>query len=142
MLFKLRTKTNTDLEPTPISNQHIYSLVWVGGLGGFLSGVFGVGGGAVLVPLQVLILKYPLKSAVRTSLGVVMISALFSSLGHYVAGNINLHQAVLLGMGGLVGAQIGARLLPKLKDETITQYFVLLLLTLAIYVFWKAYRIC
>ncbi len=137
-LFKLRSKS-VHLEPAPIAKQQIYSLVWVGGLGGFLSGIFGVGGGAVMVPLQVLILKYPLKTAVRTSLGVVMISAFFSSLGHYVAGNINLQQSILLGVGGLIGAQMGARLLPHLKDQTITKYFVLLLLTLAIYVFWKAY---
>ena len=140
-LFKLRSQTSEHSEAAPVSQQHLYSLLWVGGLGGFLSGIFGVGGGAVLVPLQVLILKYPLKSAVRTSLGVVMISALFSSLGHCVAGNINLHQSILLGIGGLVGAQMGARALPKLNDQTIARYFVLLLLSLAIYVFWKAYSV-
>jgi uncharacterized protein len=140
ILFKLHKK-KLHSEASSLVKKQTYFLLWVGGLGGFLSGIFGVGGGAVLVPLQVLILKYPLKSAVRTSLGVVMISAFFSSIGHCFAGNINFNQALLLGVGGLTGAQMGARLLPKLKDETITRYFVLLLSALAIYVFWKAYSI-
>jgi uncharacterized membrane protein YfcA len=116
-------------------------LLYVGTLAGFLAGMFGVGGGVILVPLQVLVLNFEVKTAIRNSLAVVLVAALFSTLGHTLAHNIIFKSGLLIGLGGVLGAQIGSFLLPKLEAQLIKKIFVVLLLILIIYVCWEAFKI-
>lgn len=115
------------------------SYLVTGGSAGFLSGMLGVGGGVVLVPLQVLLLKEPIKSAVRTSLGVILITSIMSTLGHAYRGNILYLDGLMLGTGGVVGAQLGAALLHKIPNNAVKNGFRSLLVFLSIYVFWQAW---
>lgn len=112
-----------------------------GGTGGLLAGLFGVGGGVIMVPLQILLLNEPIKIAVQTSLCVIVITSISASLGHYLNGNVVFVGGLFLGFGGLIGAQIGTRFLPKLKDSVVSFTFKTLLIILAIYTFWKAWQI-
>ncbi|MBJ7899421.1 MAG: TSUP family transporter [Cyanobacteria bacterium RI_101] len=109
-----------------------------GAAAGFLAGFFGVGGGVILVPLQMVGLGRPLKEAIQTSLGVIILTALAAVAGHALQGNVLWRGGLLLGAGGLVGAQITARWLPRLPARVVNLCFSALLLTLAVYTFGQA----
>ncbi|MBW4514235.1 MAG: sulfite exporter TauE/SafE family protein [Timaviella obliquedivisa GSE-PSE-MK23-08B] len=105
----------------------------IGLLVGLLSGLFGVGGGLVMVPLQMLLLNEPIKSAVRTSLGAIVAIAISALAQHALNGNVLWIPGLCLGLGGMIGAQIGTRLLPKLTDQTVGWMFRWTLMILAAY---------
>lgn len=136
----------TDIPPTErlssLSKQvhPLLARVITGGVAGMLAGVFGIGGGIILVPLQMLLLHEPIKLAIQTSLGVIIITALSASVGHAISGNILPIAGLLLGVGGLFGAQISTRLLPKLPDEIVSLLFRGFLGLMSIYLFWKAWQ--
>lgn len=116
----------------------VLARVGTGGAAGVLAGLFGVGGGVILVPLQMLLLDVPIKPAIQTSLGVIVLTALSSVAGHAIAGNVVWQAGLLLGVGGLLGAQLSTRALPKLPDRLAVALFRSLLLVLAAYAFWQA----
>lgn len=111
-----------------------------GAIAGAMAGLFGVGGGVILVPMQILLLGEQIKSAVRTSLGVIVITSVAASIGHAVNGNIDVLAGLILGGGGLIGVQISTRFLPKMSDATVTQLFRALLVALALYIYWQAWQ--
>ncbi|MDJ0694663.1 sulfite exporter TauE/SafE family protein [Mastigocoleus sp. MO_188.B34] len=112
-----------------------------GGLAGTLAGLFGIGGGVIMVPLQMLLLEETIKIAIQNSLGVIVITAISASIGHGMSGNILFSQGLILGFGGLLGAQISTRFLPKFSDKVISIYFRILLVSLSIYMFWQALEV-
>jgi uncharacterized protein len=105
----------------------------IGLLAGLLSGLFGVGGGLVMVPLQMLLLGEPIKSAVRTSLGAIVAIAISGLAQHAWNGNVLWIAGLCLGIGGMVGAQVGTRLLPTLPDRSVNLMFRFSLIALAVY---------
>ncbi|MGB3297079.1 MAG: sulfite exporter TauE/SafE family protein [Phormidesmis sp.] len=119
----------------------VMARIVTGAIAGFMAGLFGVGGGVILVPLQILLLGESIKTAVRTSLGVIVITSVSAVAGHAINGNINLAAGLILGLGGLIGVQVSTRFLPKLSDRTITQLFRVMLVALSAYVFWQAWQI-
>ncbi len=131
-------------EPRMASGPAISPLVArliTGAIAGLMAGLFGVGGGVILVPLQILLLGEDIKTAVRTSLGVIVITSISACVGHMLQGNIDFPAGLLLGLGGLIGVQVSTRYLPKLSDRTVTQLFRALLLVLSLYMFWQAFDI-
>ncbi|NJL97873.1 MAG: sulfite exporter TauE/SafE family protein [Synechococcaceae cyanobacterium SM2_3_2] len=112
-----------------------------GGLAGLLAGLFGVGGGVVMVPMQILLLNEPIKDAVRTSLSVIVITGISACVGHALRGNVLVLYGLVLGLAGMIGAQAGTRFLPKLSDRTISIAFRLLMAVLSTYMFWKAWAL-
>lgn len=111
-----------------------------GSLAGLLAGLFGVGGGVIMVPLQIILLNQSIKTAIQTSLGVVAITGLSACLGHALRGNVIGLTGLLLGIGGLLGSQVSTRFLPKLPDKVVSFAFRLLLVVLAIYVLKQAWQ--
>jgi uncharacterized membrane protein YfcA len=95
-----------------ISAHQFWGGVLVTGIGlltGVLSGIFGIGGGIVMVPAMVLILMFPQKLAQGISLAVIIPVSISGALIHSKHGNVRWDTAVWLGMGGIVGGLIGAR---------------------------------
>ncbi|WP_346292829.1 sulfite exporter TauE/SafE family protein [Sphaerothrix gracilis] len=111
-----------------------------GGTAGFLAGLFGIGGGVIMVPLQILLLGETIKMAVRTSLGVIVITAVSACVGHALQGNVLFEPGLLLGVGGLIGVQISTRFLPRLSDKMVSWLFRTMLGILAVYIFWQAWQ--
>ncbi len=111
-----------------------------GGTAGFLAGLFGIGGGVIMVPLQMLLLEETIKVAIQTSLGVIVITAISATTGHALKGNVLFPVGLILGFGGLLGAQISTRFLPKLPDKVVRFCFYGLLAILAVYTFWQAWQ--
>ncbi|ERN42366.1 putative permease [Rubidibacter lacunae KORDI 51-2] len=117
----------------------IAARIFTGGISGFMAGLFGIGGGVIMVPLQILLLNETIKTAIQTSLGTIVLTALSSTIGHALKGNVLWMTGLLLGMGGFIGAQISTRLLPRLPDRLVSVLFRALLLLLAAYIFYQAW---
>jgi len=136
---KLQEELNEDVASDETSMNPIFARILTGSLAGLLAGLFGVGGGVIMVPLQILLLGETIKVAIQTSLGVIVITAVSACFGHALRGNVLWIPGILLGLGGLVGAQISTRFLPKLPDRVVSLAFRILLALLSVYVFWRAW---
>ena len=137
-LVSLRRRLVT-MEKISVNEDRIFlNTILTGGAAGILSGLFGVGGGVIMVPLQMLLLGEKIKVAIQTSLGVIILTAISASIGHAVAGNILLTEGLLIGFGGLVGAQFGTRFLPKLSDRVVTIGFLSFIFIIALSIVYQA----
>ena len=96
-----------------------------GGAAGLLAGLFGVGGGIILVPLQIILLRETVEIAVQTSLGVVLFSSMSACIGHSINGNVMFLEGSVLGIAGAFGAQVGTRLLRRLSQQVTSKPFEL-----------------
>ncbi|MEM7760759.1 MAG: sulfite exporter TauE/SafE family protein [Cyanobacteria bacterium P01_A01_bin.40] len=105
---------------------------------GILSGLFGVGGGIIMVPLQRAFLGESLKESIVTSLGAIVLISGAGVTQHSLAGNVLWLPGLILGIGSLIGGQLGARLLPKLPEIWVQYLFTGLLISLAMYMIQTA----
>jgi uncharacterized protein len=112
-----------------------------GSLAGLVAGLVGVGGGAIMVPLQMLLLGETIKVAIQTSLGVVVLTAVSATIGHSINGHVLFTHGIILGIGGLLGAQFGTRYLPKLPDTIVSNLFRITLFLISIYSFIQGLNI-
>jgi hypothetical protein len=109
-------------------------------LGGALVGVAasfsGLGGGFLMVPL-LLLLGLPAQRAVGTSFMAILVISLSALLAHGKLANVDYRLGLLLGVGGIVGAQVGARLVEYVSTAQFKKIFAFILVGLAIYLFVK-----
>ena len=133
-------RINTPNLSVPVTKGDLRGSLPIGLLAGFLSGLFGVGGGAVMVPLQMVWLGEPIKSAVRTSLGAIVLIAMSGLWRYGIQGNVLWGPGFMLAMGGAIGAQFGTRALKKLSSDRVNQLFRVLLIILAVYMTWLGIR--
>lgn len=107
------------------------------GLGaGVLSGIFGIGGGVVIVPALVLALGFEQKTAVGTSLGALILPvAALSVLQYYRAGHVEIRTSLLISAGIFVGSLVGARIALGTADLLLRRLFALLLVIIAVRLF-------
>jgi hypothetical protein len=104
----------------------------IGLVAGICSGVFGIGGGIVIVPLLVLLAKMPQKLATGTSLGVFLLPvALLGALSYWRAGSVNVKASLLIASGLFVGSFLGAQLSLGMTDATLKRAFAVLLVAVA-----------
>jgi uncharacterized membrane protein YfcA len=139
-LTNLKQKLSQNLEFKSININQILARIITGSLAGLLAGLFGVGGGVILVPFQMLLLGEKIKQAIQTSLGIIVLTSIFACLGHYHTGNILFIEGIIVGLGGLIGAQISTRFLPKIPEKYVTISFNTLLIILGIYSFYLAWQ--
>lgn len=112
--------------------------VGIGMLAGFLSGLFGVGGGILMVPMIMLLLKFNQKIASGTSLAAVLPIALSGLVGYQIGGKIDWPVGILISIGAIVGAQLGAKFLHHLPTYVITILFIFFLLLSAARLFFPS----
>ncbi|HZQ27914.1 MAG TPA: sulfite exporter TauE/SafE family protein [Acidimicrobiales bacterium] len=91
----------------------------VGTLAGLMSGLLGIGGGVVMVPGFTELAGMPLKAAIATSLACVGIFAIPSTITHALLGDIDWRLALLLTVGVVPGARLGAAAAIKATDRTM-----------------------
>lgn len=99
---------------------------------GVFSGLFGVGGGIVLVPLLVLLMRTEQKEAQATSLVVVAMGATSGAVTYALADSVFWVSVPLLVAGGLVGTWLGTILVKKLQSRWLQIFFGVLLLAAAV----------
>lgn len=107
-------------------------------LAGNISGLLGIGGGVVKVPVMTLIMGMPMRAAVATSNFMIGITAATSAVIYYQHGYIDPHIAAPTALGVLAGAQIGSRLGGKLQNRQLKRIFRWLLLLFAAQMFYQA----
>ncbi|GAA2246834.1 sulfite exporter TauE/SafE family protein [Herbiconiux moechotypicola] len=110
----------------------VWRLAVVGLLGGVLSGLFGVGGGIVMVPLLVLLTGMDQKRASTTSLLAILPASIAGSVTYFVGGQVDLLAGALVAVGGIVGAWAGARLLRRIPVGWLRWTFIVLLVAVAV----------
>lgn len=108
-------------------------VVIAGSIVGFLTGLFGVGGGFVIVPALVLALGYEMPVAVGTSLLVIAISSGESLLFRLSSEEIDWQVAIPFTAAGLVGVLVGGATATRVPAERLTRWFVWLLIAVATY---------
>lgn len=113
--------------------------VATGAGGGLLAGLFGVGGGLIMVPLQVLLLGTRIRMASRISLGVVLFSSLSAVITHQISGSdLQWATGFTIALAGLVGAPLGARLLHRFSDRQSTRLIQITMALVAVSFIWRA----
>jgi uncharacterized membrane protein YfcA len=98
---------------------------------GAFSGLFGVGGGTIIVPLLVLWLGYGQKEATGTSLAAIIVIGLFAAVGQAIYGNVDLWKGLLIAVPAIAGVTAGTALQQRLSERAVAAAFVALLLVSA-----------
>lgn len=99
----------------------------IGGAGGLLSGLLGVGGGIVMVPLLVFRAGYRQREAHAMSLGAIIPISLASVVTYGIAGQVRVGYALALAAGSVFGARVGAGLLARIQERPLKIVFGLFL---------------
>lgn len=94
-------------------------LAGIGAVSGFVSGLLGLGGGLILVPLFSVVLRLPIKTALGTSLAVVAAQSVPGTVVHALLGNIDWAVAAGLTIGVVPGARFGSRLAVAAQDAKL-----------------------
>ena len=110
------------------------TLVLVGFIVGILSSISGLGGGFMIVPLLIY-LGREAKLAVGTSFVFILVVAISSIISHYRLGNIDIKTGLTLGLGGIIGAQIGPQILQHVSEQNFKRIFAVLLVITAVWIF-------
>ncbi|MEF3279510.1 MAG: sulfite exporter TauE/SafE family protein [Elusimicrobiota bacterium] len=109
-------------------------------LGGCMSGLFGLGGGIVQVPVMNIISKIPMKVATSTSNFMIGLSACASVLILYKNGYIINDIAVFMTIGVVLGGFLGIKFLSKAKNHTLQIIFSILLMIVSLKMIWSVFR--
>jgi uncharacterized protein len=108
----------------PRGAKYIITCLGIGLLAGLLSGLFGVGGGTVIVPLLVLILAYNQRIAAGTSLAAIVPTATVGVISYALNDSVAWIPGLILAAGAVVGAQIGTWLLPRVSLVALRWSFI------------------
>jgi uncharacterized membrane protein YfcA len=107
----------------------------LGVLTGILSGIFGIGGGVLLVPFLVLILRYSQAAANGTSLVALLLPVgLLGVIEYHKVGKLsfdNIKNGLIIAVGIFIGTYIGAKFAGNLPEFTLRRAFSVLLVTVA-----------
>ena len=99
--------------------------VILGLIAGIICGLFGTGGGMILVPAFIYMLKIEPKKARATSLFCMLIMVIVSSIFYYKNNYIEWKVGVLCAIGGIVGGYLGAKILKKVPDYVLKIAFTI-----------------
>ncbi len=132
-------KLNSDRseELRPVRERRL--LVSMIGLGlGFMTGLFGVGGGFLIVPALVLLLDFPMRYATGTSLLVIALNSFSALIGRWPLAGFDSGLALALLFTGIVGSWAGSRMSDSIPDKTLRKMFAWLVIGLGVYIGWRA----
>ncbi|HEX9949954.1 MAG TPA: sulfite exporter TauE/SafE family protein [Thermodesulfobacteriota bacterium] len=121
-LGKQVAKPAQEIPGKPLSKNILGSVI------GTLTGIIGLGGGYALVPSYIYFLKAPVKLAIGTSMAAFVWMALVGAIFKLFQGVVNIPVAIALGVGALIGAIYGAKLVAKFKPNVLKALFGILFL--------------
>lgn len=107
-------------------------LAAIGTAAGAFSGLFGVGGGSVIVPLLVLWLGYGPREATGTSLAAIVFIAAYATATQGAYGNVRVLDGVVIGVPAVGGVLVGTWLQQRLRSRSISLLFAAVLLASAV----------
>ncbi len=115
-----------------MARDRILKLVAIATAAGMFSGLFGVGGGTIIVPLLIFWLAYGEREATGTSLAAIVIIASYATVGQALYGNVDVPLAALVGTPALVGVVAGTALQQRIPERAVALLFAALLVATAI----------
>ena len=104
----------------------------IGTAAGFFSGLFGVGGGTVMVPLLILWLAYGEREATGTSLMAILVIAAMGAALQAVYGNVHPLEALIVGAPAIAGVTLGTALQQRVPERAVALGFAVLLVISAV----------
>jgi uncharacterized membrane protein YfcA len=111
-------------------------LALIGSLAGAFSGLFGVGGGTIVVPLLILWFRYGEREATGTSLAAIVIIAALASSAQGLYGNVHVGKGLIVAVPAMAGVVAGTALQQRLPERAVSGAFaVLLVVSAAILIF-------
>lgn len=119
---------------------NMFIALLIGAVGGVVAALCGVGGGVVMVPAFVMILKMEQRVAVATSLAAIIFTALATSAKNHTNGLIDWKVAIAAGVAGAAVGWIAADLLKKLGDVTLTRIFATLVIVVGIQMWVQSFK--
>lgn len=99
---------------------------------GMISGLFGIGGGSLMVPAMVLLFRFPPHVAVATSMFMVFLTSIVNSLSHIYLGNVPWIYTIPVIVGAYAGAKLGAALNKRLKSKTLVLILQIVMMLIGI----------
>jgi uncharacterized membrane protein YfcA len=111
---------------------NVYFGLVLGFFGGLSSGLLGLGGGALMVPILHLIMNFPMHVTVATSMFIMVFTSISGAATHFSLGNVHISYAVFLCIGVILGAQLGAYLSKKISGKGLRRIFGVVLLLVSI----------
>ncbi|MEX0995608.1 MAG: sulfite exporter TauE/SafE family protein [Flavobacteriaceae bacterium] len=117
----------------------ILILVIIGLLAGMFSGLLGVGGGVIMIPMMVFALGFSQHEAQGTSLAVLAVPVtLIAAYNYYEAGHVNWKYAAVIAVTFVVGAYFGSKLAISIDQTLLKKIFGIVLIIVALrLIFWK-----
>lgn len=119
LILSVRMLRSTDESDGAATRPSTPLLLVVGAASGFVSGLLGVGGGVILVPVLTALLRFPVKTALGTSLAVVAAQSIPGTVTHAIIGNIDWRIVGGLTIGVIPGAHIGSRAAVAANDAKL-----------------------
>jgi uncharacterized membrane protein YfcA len=119
------------VSPTVVDGQ-LLKLAIIATLAGAFSGLFGVGGGTVIVPLLIVWLAYGEHEAAGTSLTAIVLIAVLAAAGHGLYGNVDVPKGLLIAAPALAGVVFGTALQQRTSQRVISLLFAGLLVLVAV----------
>lgn len=102
-----------------------------------MAAFLGVGGGFLMVPLLLVFTNFTAQKAVGTSLFAILFISISAIFCHNKLNNIEYQTAILLGIGGILGAPIGAKLVNSISTLHFKKVFAIMLIGLGIMLLFK-----
>jgi len=128
-MFLKASKNPNAYQSTAIPGKFNWRLGAVCSVGvGFLASILGIGGGVIHVPMMTFLLRFPHKTAVATSTFILAVSSIAGTVSHTCMGHVIPMTALGLGIGAIIGAQIGVIFSPKAKSSILLKATSLIIL--------------
>jgi uncharacterized membrane protein YfcA len=124
MFFQKESPTACDSDG---SRYNLPAAIAIGAFAGFVSGLCGVGGAVLIIPLFYLFLKIPMHACIGTALLIIFFNSLSGGIGYMARGLVDFRAAMLLAAGSMAAAPLGARMSIRTSRETLRKVFAIIL---------------
>ena len=118
-----------------LSKQIMILAIGASFVAGIISGLFGVGGGIIFVPLMVVAMGLSMKNAAPTSQFILLFASGSALVTHTILGHPDFYQALLLATGAFVGGLVGARLSLEIKENSLKILISIVMIAVAVKLF-------
>lgn len=114
------------------------TLIIIGLLAGTLSGVVGVGGGIIIIPLLMLLLGMDQVSAQGTSIAILLPPVgILAAFNYYQSGNISINYAVVIALSFIIGGYFGSKIALNINPQILRKIFAIIMLITSIKMFFS-----
>jgi uncharacterized membrane protein YfcA len=115
-----------------VTRDRLLKLLVIGTAGGFFSGLFGVGGGTIIVPFLIFWLAYGEREATGTSLAAIVLIGAYGAIDQALYGNVSPLNAAVVGVPALAGVVAGAAVQQRIPERLVALLFAALLIATAV----------